>query len=128
MARDRLIAGPALVALAGAGALTVGNLRGTTGARQVQQNVGLEPIRFQPPVAAAYRYPLGCLGEALSGNRSASDPRGPCWRYGVYLTVVLHRQGSGWRLALEAISPTCPALSLPPLVRAQVAICRRRVR
>lgn len=50
---------------------------------------------------------------------------GPCWRYGVFITAILRRVGDDWRLALEATSPSCPALSLPPEVEAQVVVCRR---
>jgi hypothetical protein len=81
-------------------------------------------------VTAAYRYPLGCLSITLSAGASAPtgsrvDRTGPCWRYGVYVTAILHRVGGVWRLVLEATSPTCPQVSLPAPVRAQLAVCRR---
>lgn len=76
-----------------------------------------------------YRYPLGCMGASLStsGRPSVSDARGggPCWRYGVYVTAILRQVRGVWQLALEAVSPSCPVVSLPPVVRAQLAVCRR---
>jgi hypothetical protein len=85
-------------------------------------NVGLARL------AEVYRYPLGCLGTRISTRTHALPPldfASPCWRYGVYVTAIIRRSGRVWRLALEAISPSCPAVSLPPPVRAQLAVCRR---
>jgi hypothetical protein len=80
-------------------------------------------------LAAVYRYPLGCLSTTLSIAESAKLARirhaGPCWRYGVFVTAILHRVAGEWRLVLEATSPSCPAVSLPPAIEAQVASCRR---
>lgn len=82
--------------------------------------------------ADVYRYPLGCLGARILARKPVPllprvDHASPCWRYGVYVTAILHRSRGTWRLALEAISVSCPAVSLPRPVRAQVAICRRPV-
>jgi hypothetical protein len=82
----------------------------------------------QPAVAAIYRYPLGCLGASLSsGERSfaRNQSADPCWRYGVYVTAILSRVRGTWQLALEAVSPSCPPVSLPAPVRAQLAVCRQ---
>ena len=77
-------------------------------------------------VAAAYRYPLGCLGITLSAERSSMlGRRSPCWRYGVYVTAVLREVDGVWRLALEATSPKCPAVVLPAIIRSALAVCRR---
>lgn len=78
-----------------------------------------------PQIAAAYRYPLGCLGITLSADRSSMLGRhSPCWRYGVYVTAVLRRVNGVWRLALEATSPRCPAVPLPDVVRSALVSCR----
>jgi hypothetical protein len=77
-------------------------------------------------IAAAYRYPLGCLGITLSATRSAMlGRRSPCWRYGVYVTAVLRRVNGVWRLKLEATSPRCPAVALPQMVRSALISCER---
>ena len=77
-------------------------------------------------IAAVYRYPLGCLGIALSADRSAMlGRRSPCWRYGVYVTAVLHQVNGVWRLMLEATSPKCPAVALPDTVRSALVECER---
>jgi hypothetical protein len=76
--------------------------------------------------AAAYRYPLGCLGITLSADRSAMlGRRSPCWRYGVYVTAVLRQVDGVWRLMLEATSPRCPAVVLPDIVRSALVACER---
>jgi hypothetical protein len=76
-------------------------------------------------VAAAYRYPLGCLGITLSADRSSMLGRhSPCWRYGVYVTAVLRQVNGVWRLMLEATSPRCPAIQLPDVVRSALIGCR----
>lgn len=78
-----------------------------------------------PQIAAAYRYPLGCLGITLSADRNSMLGRhGPCWRYGVYVTAVLRQVNGVWRLALEATSPRCPAVPLPDVVRSALVSCR----
>jgi hypothetical protein len=81
----------------------------------------------QTPVyrlAEVYRYPLGCLGGA--------GRVGACRHYGVYVTAILAHVHGTWRIALEAISRSCPRLRLPAAVRAHVALCldpdRRRQR
>ena len=79
-----------------------------------------------------YRYPLGCMGATLSVPRrmSAGEARAarPCWRYGLYVTAILRQVRGVWRLGLEAVSPSCPVVSLPAIVRAQLAVCRRATR
>jgi hypothetical protein len=127
---DRVIASVVLVVLAAVGALAIGNMRNATPATPTVAAFLQPRIAAEPAVAAAYRYPLGCLGEALSGIRppvtgAGRDRGGPCWRYGVYLTVVLHSVRRVWRMGLEAVSRSCPDLSVPPFVRAQVVVCRR---
>jgi hypothetical protein len=77
-------------------------------------------------IAAAYRYPLGCLGITLSADRSAMlGRRSPCWRYGVYITAVLRQVNGVWRLMLQATSPRCPAVPLPTVVRSALISCER---
>jgi hypothetical protein len=77
-------------------------------------------------VAAAYRYPLGCLGITISADRSAMLGRhSPCWRYGVYVTAVLRQVNGVWRLMLKATSPKCPAVPLPEFVRSALITCER---
>ena len=77
-------------------------------------------------IAAAYRYPLGCLGITLSADRSSMLGRhSPCWRYGVYVTAVLRRVNGVWRLMLEATSTKCPAVTLPDIVRSALISCKR---
>lgn len=76
-----------------------------------------------------YRYPLGCMGAGLSGASRASvgesQAASSCWRYGVYVTAVLRQVRGVWQLALEAVSPSCPAVSLPRFIRARLVVCRR---
>ena len=77
-------------------------------------------------IAAAYRYPLGCLGITLSADRSSMLGRhSPCWRYGVYVTAVLRRVNGVWRLVLEATSTKCPDVTLPDIVRSALVACER---
>jgi hypothetical protein len=77
-------------------------------------------------IAAAYRYPLGCLGITLSADRSSMLGRhSPCWRYGVYVTAVLRRVNGVWRLMLEATSTKCPDVTLPDIVRSALVACER---
>jgi hypothetical protein len=77
-------------------------------------------------VAAAYRYPLGCLGITLSADRNSTLGRhSPCWRYGVYVTAVLRQVNGVWRLMLEATSPRCPTVLLPKIVRSALIGCRQ---
>jgi hypothetical protein len=77
-------------------------------------------------IAAAYRYPLGCLGITLSADRSSMPGRqSPCWRYGVYITAVLRQVNGVWRLMLQATSPRCPAVPLPNVVRSALISCER---
>jgi hypothetical protein len=79
--------------------------------------------------AGVFRYPLGCLGAAVSaGHLAARSPPvpDPCFHYGVYVTAVLRRSGDIWRLGLEAVSPSCPTVALPREVRANLVRCERR--
>jgi hypothetical protein len=121
------------VAVAAIGAIVVGSLHGgRTGAR-VRTRSAERGTAGPAGVAAAYRYPLGCLSVTMSASDRAYasthvDRASPCWRYGVYVTVIFHRVGAVWRLALEAASSSCPVVSLPAFVRAQLAVCRRLVR
>lgn len=82
-----------------------------------------------PATESPYRYPLGCMGATLSAptRESVDETRAasPCWRYGVYVTAILRQVRGVWHMALEAVSPSCPAVSLPAIVRAQLAVCRR---
>lgn len=67
-------------------------------------------------MVAVYRYPLGCMSPTVSIAEGAKLARvrhsGPCRRYGVFVTAILRRRASQWRLALEAISRSCPAALL----------------
>lgn len=128
-AKARVAMAIALLVLGTGALVTAGLLHG--GARPAvpvaqQSKLGLARV------ADVYRYPLGCLGATIVARNPAPslspiDHAGPCWRYGVYVTAILHRSGGAWRLALEAISASCPAVPLPLLVRAQLAVCRRPV-
>lgn len=138
--RDRWHAGPrarvtaglaVVVAVGGVGAVVIGALRG--GRTGPSSPVVVARARTAAPagVAAAYRYPLGCLSVTISARNPAYagahlDRASPCWRYGVYVTAILHRVHGVWRLALEAAGSSCPAVSLPAVVLAQLAVCRRR--
>ena len=79
-----------------------------------------------------YRYPLGCMGAGLSAasRPSVGELRGAssCWRYGVFVTAVLRQVHGVWGLALEAVSPACPSVSLPRFIRARLVACRRPTR
>jgi hypothetical protein len=79
-------------------------------------------------MSEAYRFPLGCMGATITAQALTAALRGrtgPCWRYGVFVTAILHRVDGVWRLALEATSRSCPGVALPTLVRAQLVVCRR---
>jgi hypothetical protein len=80
-------------------------------------------------LAAVYRYPPRCISTTISIAESAKLARdrqaGLCWRYGVFVTAILSRVADQWQLALKAISPSCPGVSLPFAVPAKLAICRR---
>jgi hypothetical protein len=79
-------------------------------------------------MSEAYRFPLGCMGATMTARALTAALRvrtGPCWRYGVFVTAILHQVDGVWRLALEATSRSCPRVPLPALVRAQLAVCRR---
>lgn len=95
----------------------------------VTGQAGMHGAVGPPAIAAVYRYPLGCLGASLSGGAGAPassvDRAGPCWRYGVFLTAILHRVHRGWQLGLEVVSARCPRLSLPAALRLQLVSCRR---
>jgi len=128
----RVIVGLAvLVAAGGAGAVVIGAVQG--GRTGPSTGVVVARARAAGPagVPAAYRYPLGCLGATISGSNPAYasarlDRTSPCWHYGVYVTAIFHRVHGVWHLALEAVSPSCPAVSLPAAVLAQLAVCRPR--
>jgi hypothetical protein len=79
-------------------------------------------------MSEAYRFPLGCMGATITAQTLTAALRartGPCWRFGVFVTAILHRVDGVWRLALEATSRSCPRVTLPALVRAQLVVCRR---
>lgn len=121
-----------IIGIVGTGAIVVGALHaGGIGTIPVARSAEAE-LRTAGPagVAAAYRYPLGCLSVTMSAVDRAYatthvDRGSPCWRYGVYVTVIFRRVGAVWRLALEAASSSCPVVSLPAVVRTQLAECRR---
>lgn len=80
--------------------------------------------------AAAYRFPLGCLGATLLARSSlpthvVTTPTGPCWHYGVYVTAVLRRVDGVWHLVLRARSNSCPSAPLPGAIRALLAACAK---
>lgn len=134
LSRARVIVGLAvLVAVGGVGGIVIGALPRERAA--TSSGVVGAGIRAAGPagVAAAYRYPLGCLGVTISARKQAYasahlDRASPCWRYGVYVTAIFHRVHGMWRLALEAASSSCPAVALPAVVLAQLAVCRRTAR
>jgi hypothetical protein len=79
-------------------------------------------------VAAAYGYPVRCLSVTISANdsdyaRADFDRRSPCGRYDGYVTAIFHRVGGTWRPALDAVSYSCPLVSLPPAVQAELDVC-----
>jgi hypothetical protein len=76
--------------------------------------------------AAAYRFPLGCLGATLRGD-ALRKRTGPCWHYGVYVTAELRRVHGVWRLMLDARSDACPRVPLPAVIRELLADCPNRV-
>ena len=80
--------------------------------------------------AAAYRFPLGCLGATLLRRSSspagdATSRAGPCWHYGVYLTVVLRWVDGVWRLMLAARSDSCRRTPLRAAIRALLVACAK---
>lgn len=132
--RSRAVAVRATLALVVVAGAVGAGLVATAGRETVRApaalRVGAGHAGGAPAVAAAYRYPLGCLGATLAASDGGSGSAGlegssACWRYGVYVTVVLRRIGASWRLALEAVSRSCPAVALPAYVRAQLAGCLR---
>ena len=117
-----------VVVLAVAGAVVLGAPPARhTGALAPSSSLGGRAT--ESPTESAYRYPLGCMSAALSvtSRVSVDEARAasPCRRYGVYVTAILRQVRGMWQLALEAVSPSCPAVSLPAVVRAQLAVCRR---
>lgn len=111
-------------------------LLGAVSLRSAHRTVPTAVARTRPTaagpagVAAAFRYPLGCLAVTIERTTPAYptatlDRKSPCWRYGVYVTAVFHRLHGEWRLVLEARSSRCPPRSLPAAVRAQLAVCTR---
>jgi hypothetical protein len=120
----RCLAGLAAVAvLAGA---AIGALAGS----KTMPGHGRRAAARTPAQAAAYQFPLGCLGATVS-RRSSSRPgeaptrTGPCWHYGVYVTAVLRRVDGVWRLVLAARSDSCPRVPLPAAIRALLVACAR---
>src|ERR1700730_17609649 len=118
-----------LAALAAAAALAggaVGELAGSA------TRAGDNPAGFRAE-AAAYRFPLGCLGASLSGQASrgsdaATSRTGPCWHYGVYVTAVLRHVRGVWRLMLAARSDSCPNVQLPAAIRGLLVACAKSAR
>lgn len=116
--------------LAGVAALLVDAAPHRQAAAAMPREIAQPHVTRASGVAIAYRYPLGCLGASIpAGDLRAGGRRAvrsaPCWRYGVYVTAILVRSHKAWRLALEAISPACPHVSLPAAVLAQVVVCTR---
>jgi hypothetical protein len=114
----------AVVTLAVIGAVVVDVLP----AHSVTPSAPVRPVS-RSVTESPYRYPLGCMGAWLStaGRWSVREARGasPCWRYGVYVTAVLRQVRGVWSLALEAVSPSCPAVSLPRFIQERLVVCRR---
>jgi hypothetical protein len=131
VARARLVVGLAVAAaVGGVGGIVVGAPQGGRSGAPSGAVIARPSAAGPAGVAAAYRYPLGCLSVTIVASDPAYasarlDRASPCWRYGVYLTAIFHRVDGVWRLALEADSSSCPTVSLPPVVRAQLAVCRR---
>lgn len=128
-ARPRTIAALA-VTVAAIGAVVVAAVHGDH-AGAPSRAVAAQPHTAGPAgVAAAYRYPLGCLSVTIAASDPAYasarlDRASPCWRYGVYVTAIFHRVKGVWRLALQASSSSCPVTSLPAAVQAQLAVCEK---
>ena len=119
----RCLAGLAAVAaLAGA---AVGDLAGTGTPPRHGRSASARMLAE----AAAYRFPLGCLGATLRSSSTrpsnATTGTGPCWHYGVYVTAVLRRVDGIWRLTLAARSDSCPSVPLPATVRALLVACTK---
>jgi hypothetical protein len=119
----RGLAGLAAVALLAGAAVGKLNSSGTTPRRA-------GPAAARSAEAAAYRFPLGCLGATLNRGSSsrvgdATTGTGPCWHYGVYVTAVLRRVHGVWRLALAARSKSCPDVPLSPTIRALLVACAK---
>ena len=117
-----------LVALAAAAALWLLSLHGSRVAAPILVPVPQPPAQGPAAVAAAFRYPLGCLSVKIDGHNpeyatARLNRASPCWRYGVYVTAVFRHVDGVWRLVLYARSNVCPPRSLPPAVRAQVGVC-----
>jgi hypothetical protein len=117
-----------LVAAVAAVISSTSQMRGRPARAGVRAPLATSAVGRPPATAAVYRFPLGCLGASLSAGAvaSAAGRAGPCWRYGVFLTAVLRQSHGVWRLGLEAVSRTCPRISLPALVRAQLVACQRQ--
>jgi hypothetical protein len=95
---------------------------------------GITPRHGRPAAArilaeaAAYRFPLGCLGATLSrrsSSRASNATALPCWHYGVYVTAVFRRVYGVWRLMLAARSDSCPSVPLPAAIRALLVACSK---
>lgn len=79
-------------------------------------------------IAAAYEYPFRCL----TTTPAIGDPQwarvrlyrgSPCWRYGVWETVVVHRFAGAWHLVFDRAGYSCPVHWIPLVVQRQLGVC-----
>lgn len=127
--RGRVVAACAVALVAGTVILAAAVLEGRSAGGA--SAAGAAELRNPGPagVAAAYRYPANCLSvsfapAARSYARARLDRASPCWRYGVWVTAVFHREDGIWHQVLDAASYSCPVRSIPRLVERQLGICR----
>ncbi len=127
LASTRVIVG-LVIAVAAIGAILASALRGTrTGGQH-----GVRPNQSRREgaagVAAAYRYPLGCLSVTIAAGdpayaRADFDRARPCGRYGGNPTAIFRRVNGAWRPVLDAVGYSCPVASLPDAVQADLDVC-----
>jgi hypothetical protein len=123
-----VVAGVAIVLLAGAVVGVVVN-RNSKPAQPIVHAQAAQAANPGPVgLAAAYRYPLACLSVTIP----TTDPTwaavrlnraSPCWRIGVYSTVIFRRVGGWWRMLLEIPSASCLHTSIPSAVRVELGLC-----
>jgi hypothetical protein len=85
--------------------------------------------RGAPTVSAAYGYPPGCLAVSFAKSdpsyaRADFEHDMACGRFSGYATAIFHRVDGGWRLALLALSYSCPVTALPRPVQLELGVCQ----